>query len=214
MSDDETRTVEIPLVHARLLARTLDAVTEDPPGKQFLLKALERAIGRAEVRSIRAELERRRPANTEQAGPVAVAVLEALGKLCEEGHARLDSVAWNRLTNMICRRLSRRPRWDYVAQAVTVIDRMVRNDPAALARADAVQAYIRDTYDALGISVLDEDALYVGITTAGLLVEMAENGRKRGMVDQETVQAIATISQTFTAALIDYLPTEARTRGG
>lgn len=208
MSDEATRTVEISLPLARALAGAMADDTR--PGKVFVLKQLEKAIGLAEVRSIRADLERRRPAGGEQAGPLAVAVLEGLGELVDEGHARLDSIAWNRLTNLICRRLSRRPHWDYVARAVTVIDRMVRGDPAALARADAVQAYVRDTYDALGISVLDEDALYVAITTAGLLVEMAENGRKRGIVDQDTVRAIATISQTFTAALIDYLPAEAR----
>lgn len=204
------RMVEIPLTHARLLAKAMGVVAETPICKE-LRDSLENAIGLAEVRSIRGELRRATGrAGGEKAGPLAVAVLEALGQLAEEGHARLDDVAWNRLTNLICRRLSRRPRWDYVARAVTVIDGMVRDDPAALARADAVQAYIRDTYDALGISVLDEDVLYVAITTAGLLVEMAENGRKLGHVDRETVRAIANISQTFTAALIDYLPAEAR----
>lgn len=208
MTGDE-RMVEIPIGHARLLAKAMGVIDYVPVVKD-LLDTLDRAIGVAEVRTIRQDLQRRRPAGAEKAGPIAVAIIETLGDLAGEGHARLDDVAWGRITNLACRRSSARPRWDYVARAITTIDTMVRDDPAALARADAVGAYVRDTYDALGISVFDEAALYVAITTAGLLVEMAENGRKRGIVDHDTVRAIATISQTFTAALIDYLPAEAR----
>ena len=207
--NDERKMVEIPIGQARLLAKAM-GVIEYVPICRELLDTLERAIGAAEVRAIRQDLQRRRPAAGEKAGPIAVAIIEALGDLAGEGHARLDDVAWGRITNLACRRSSARPRWDYVARAITTIESMFRDDPAALARADAVQAYVRDTYDALGISVFDEAALYVAITTAGLLVEMAENGRKRGIVDRDTVRAIATISQTFTAALIDYLPAEAR----
>lgn len=169
MSTD--RTVELPLGHARLLAKAMAAVAADSQVCKDLLDSLERAIGLAEVRTIRDRVFHRTP------------VL---------------------LPPLV------RPHWDYVARAVRVIEGMVRDDPAALARADAVGAYVRDTYDALGISVHDEAALYVAITTAGLLVEMAENGRKRGHTDHETVRAIANISQTFTASLIDYLPAEAR----
>lgn len=169
MSDEPKRMVEIPLGHARLLARAMEVV-ESPICKE-LHDSLENAIGLAEVRSIRDRLHRARAQD---------------------------------------RRIGGRPRWDYIAAAVRVIDKMVHDDPATLARTDAVQAYVRDTFDALGISVLDPDALYVAITTAGLIVEMADNGRQHGVVDASTVRAVANISQTFTAALIDYLPPEAR----
>lgn len=104
-----------------------------------------------------------------------------------------------------------RPRWDYVSKATGIIARAVDADPAAIARTDALGAYVRDTWDALGLSLFDEETLYVAVTMAGLFVEMADNGRKNEQVDGNVVEAIAKIAQTFTAAVLPYLPPEAKT---
>ena len=103
-----------------------------------------------------------------------------------------------------------RPRWDYVSRATGIIARMVRDDPAAIAKADALGAYVRDTFDALGLSLHDEETLYVAVTMAGLMVEMAENGREKGQVEPEVVEAVAKVAQSFTASILDFLPPEAR----
>lgn len=103
-----------------------------------------------------------------------------------------------------------RPRWDYVSKATRIIDRIVKEDPSYIGKADALGAYVRDTWDALGLSLYDEETLYVAVTMAGLMVEMSDNGRKNGQVDAEVVEAIAKIAQTFTAAVLPYLPPEAK----
>ena len=81
---DAARMVEIPLSHARLLAKAMGVVA-DTPICQELLGSLENAIGLAEVRSIRDRVFHRTP------------VL---------------------LPPLV------RPRWDYVARAIRVIEGM------------------------------------------------------------------------------------------
>lgn len=103
------------------------------------------------------------------------------------------------------------PRWDYLARAVTVIARHVDENPAAIAKTDRLAAYMRDTLDSLGLSITDEETLYVVLATSGLLVELAANGQRSGQTDRATVLAIAAIAQTMTAALLPYLPPEAKT---
>ena len=103
-----------------------------------------------------------------------------------------------------------RPRWDYVSKATGIIARMIHDDPAAVAKADALGAYVRDTFDALGLSLYDEETLYVAVTMAGLFVEMANNGREKGQVEPEVVEAIAKVAQSFTASILEFLPPEAR----
>lgn len=105
---------------------------------------------------------------------------------------------------------SPRPQWANVAKATRVIDDIVSNDPALRARADALGAYVRDTWDALGLSLYDEDTLYVAMTMAGMFVQMADNGRASGLTDERIVEAIAKISQCFAASVLDYLPPEVR----
>ncbi len=106
--------------------------------------------------------------------------------------------------------LAPHPRWDYVARATKTIHEIVVSDPAYVARADALNAYVRDTFDALGISIRHEPSLYVAIVVAGLLVEMAGNGLDQGHTTPDVVATIAKVSQSFTASLLDYLPKEAR----
>lgn len=102
------------------------------------------------------------------------------------------------------------PQWENVAKAIRLIEREMLGDAKATSEADRLQAYVRDTFDALGISIRHEPSLYVAMTTASLLVELAENGREKGIVEGETVLAVAQIAQSFAASLIPYLPPEAR----
>lgn len=106
-----------------------------------------------------------------------------------------------------------RPRWEWVARAVGAIARTVDSDPSYVSRVDLLGATVRDTFDALGLSLHDEETLYVALVVAGLLVELTSNGYRRGLVDRETLGAIAAVAQSFTAALIPYLPKEARIYG-
>jgi hypothetical protein len=103
-----------------------------------------------------------------------------------------------------------RPRWDYLRAATSTIRRTLDEDPASLAVADALGGYVRDTFDALGLSVWDEQTLYVALTTASLETEMARNGQDRGLIAAETVAAVAKIGQSLAGALLPYLPPEAK----
>lgn len=103
-----------------------------------------------------------------------------------------------------------RPQWENVAKAVREIARIMGDQPDAVALTDRTAAYVRDTLDALGLSVRDEGTLYVVITAAGLMVEMSHNALTKGKVTPDVVLAIAQIAQSLTAALIPYMPPEAR----
>lgn len=106
-----------------------------------------------------------------------------------------------------------RPRWEWVARAVGAIARTVDSDPSYVSKVDLLGATVRDTFDALGLSLHDEETLYVALVVSGLLVELTSNGYRRGIVDRGTLEAIAAVAQSFTAALIPYLPKEARIYG-
>lgn len=102
------------------------------------------------------------------------------------------------------------PRWEWLRPAIVAIDRTVKSDASYVHNADALGAYVRDTFDALGLSVRDPETLYVALVTASLLVELCSNGVRRGTAELETLEAVAKISQSFAASVIEYLPPEAR----
>lgn len=102
------------------------------------------------------------------------------------------------------------PRWEWVAKAIRVIDKSVReSEPMNIARLDRLGATIRDTFDALGLSLTDEETLYVVLVTLGEMVELGSNAVQRGQLDHATLEKIAAITQAFTAALLPYMPAEA-----
>lgn len=101
-------------------------------------------------------------------------------------------------------------RWDAVRPAVTLIAALVSTEPGAIGHADTLGAYVRDTFDAFGLAVTDEDATYTALVVAGLMVELAHNGLATGATTPEAVAAIAHIAQSLAAALIPHLPPEAR----
>lgn len=106
--------------------------------------------------------------------------------------------------------LSPRPRWDYLARATGAIERIRNSEPRYLSRSDALAAYLRDMFDALGLSIRDEATLYVALVTASTMVELASNGIDLGHTDEATVATVARVAQSFAAALLDYLPPEVR----
>lgn len=103
-----------------------------------------------------------------------------------------------------------RPRWDYVARAIPAISHLVKSDPVYVARVDRLQARIRDTYDELGLEITDETVLYVTLVSVGMMTELASTGVATGQISRQELGHIAAISQTYAAALIDYLPAEAK----
>lgn len=103
-----------------------------------------------------------------------------------------------------------RPQWENVKPAVEMISRIVKSDPMYVGRVDRLQARLRDQYDDLGVSITDEDSLYVVLVTVGMIVEIASSGIRAGTLVAEDVGRIAAVAQTMTAALIDYLPADAK----
>lgn len=148
---------------------------------------------------------------------VAEARLEKLRRLEEQiadvdvAHLRAElDAAVGELRRLRSRSSSIRPRWDYVARAVPTIEEIVKSEPLYVARVDRLQARIRDTYDALGLEVTSEEVLYVTLVAWGMIVEVAADGIRSEMVSPVTLRNMAAVTQTLTAALIPYLPPEAR----
>lgn len=101
-------------------------------------------------------------------------------------------------------------KWGNLRDAVELIEGMLREDPAARARAEIVTAYVVDVMAGIGLDYRDPSVLYAVLSGAGIVTELASNGHQRGEVDQTTVVAIARIVQTLTAALIPYLPDDVK----
>lgn len=100
------------------------------------------------------------------------------------------------------------PPWHYVRPAADIVSEMLSSDVGLQARADGLGAYVRETFDGLELSLYDEATVYVALSTAALMVEMSRNGATRGQVLESTVEEVAKVSSTFTAALLPYIPTE------
>ena len=103
-----------------------------------------------------------------------------------------------------------RHRWDAVQAAVGPLQRMLDDDPMALSRADRVQSYVRDVFDRFGVSIRDEDVLFVVYLTATLLVELTANAQKAGQVEPKALAVVAHVVQSLALSLLPYLPPEAR----
>lgn len=107
-------------------------------------------------------------------------------------------------------RSSIEPRWDYVARAIPLLDEVVKSEPLYVGRVDRIGARIRDQYDELGLQVTDEDVLYVTLVVLGMVVELASDGVRNGSATPAALRNLAAVTQTYAAALIPYLPAEAR----
>lgn len=98
-----------------------------------------------------------------------------------------------------------RNRWDAVRRLVDPLKALLAG-PADVARADVVQSYARDVFDGFGLTLRDEDTLYVVLVTLGLSVELASNGHGRGQVSDEVLAGIAHVAQSLAIALLPYFP--------
>lgn len=104
-----------------------------------------------------------------------------------------------------------RPPWALVRTAVGYLETLVAGrGPAGLSELDQLRSTIRDELDKLEVSLHDERDLYLGLVYTGMLTELARNGLDKGAISAETYSAVAEISTTIAAALLDYLPPEAR----
>jgi hypothetical protein len=104
-----------------------------------------------------------------------------------------------------------RPPWKNLAPALSQIASEVKETGVGgRALVDQLTAYVRNTLDELGVSVTDENAVYVAITVAAFMVQMTRNAQRNGQAEPSTVYAVARIAQAFVAALIDYVPAEVR----
>lgn len=103
------------------------------------------------------------------------------------------------------------PRWDRLRPAIAAIEGMVDDQENAAWLADGLGVYVTELLEAQGVPVRDPVVAYVVLVSAGLFGELAANGIRHGSVDEGTRLAILRIAQTLTAALLPYLPPEART---
>lgn len=101
-------------------------------------------------------------------------------------------------------------RWAAVAPAIWSLTQVANADPLTTHHADNLGAYTRDVLHNFGLSVTDEDTLFVVLVTASLLVQMAHNGYHVGDVPAEVLAGVAHIAQSLTIALIPFLPPEAK----
>lgn len=100
-------------------------------------------------------------------------------------------------------------RWDLVRRAVGPLLELLE-EPANLARADVVQAYARDTFDSFGLVLADPETLFVALTMAGFVVELANNAHENEGLSDLELETVARIAQSFALAVLPYLPPEAR----
>lgn len=103
------------------------------------------------------------------------------------------------------------PRWDRLAPAIRLIEGMVDDHDGTVGDVDRIRAYVTELLEAQGVPVRDPSIAYVVLVAAGLFGELAGNAYRKGDVNDVTRLAVARIAQTLTAALIPYLPPEART---
>lgn len=97
------------------------------------------------------------------------------------------------------------PRWDRLRPAVDLVAGMMVDDPGAVAKADLVRAYLVDVWKAQGLDPRHPETLYVLLTGAATVTELATNGVRSGNIDAGTEVAVARIAQTMTAALLPFL---------
>lgn len=103
------------------------------------------------------------------------------------------------------------PPWHLTRQAIPYLEKIVADrGPGGLSDLDQLRSIIRDEVDKLELSVHDPWTLYVGLVWTGMITELARNGMENGRVSLATYETVAEIVTTIAAALLDYLPPEAR----
>lgn len=107
--------------------------------------------------------------------------------------------------------LTARPPWGLVRDSVGWLDELVQGRGVrAISELDQIRAEIIEQLDRLELSLHDERAVYDGLVWIALVVELARNGLGKGTIGLETYRSISSIVTTIAAALLPYLPPEAR----
>lgn len=102
---------------------------------------------------------------------------------------------------------SERPPWHVTERAVRQYREIIaRKGPLAVAELDQLRATIREEFDKIEVSLHDERAIFDGFVWVGLVTELARYGYSNARITGETYEAIAEITATIGAALIDYVP--------
>lgn len=109
--------------------------------------------------------------------------------------------------------LTARPPWGLVRDSVGWLETLVEaRGVGAISDLDQIRAEIIEQLDKLEITLHDERAVYEGLVWIALVVELARNGLEKKSVGLETYRSISSIVTTIAAALLPYLPPEARSR--
>lgn len=102
---------------------------------------------------------------------------------------------------------SDRPPWHVTEKAVRQYREIIaRRGPMAVAELDQLRATIRGEFDKIEVSLHDERAIFDGFVWVGLVTEIARYGYSNGRIDVTTYEAIAEITATIGAAIVDYVP--------
>ena len=102
---------------------------------------------------------------------------------------------------------TRRPPWCLTSKAFAYLSELVSGrGMQGAAELDQLRATIREELDKLEIGLTDEWSVYHGLVWTGLLTELARNGLANGAIAFETYEAIAEITTTIGAALMEYAP--------
>lgn len=100
-----------------------------------------------------------------------------------------------------------RPPWHVTEKAVRQYREIIaRRGPMAVAELDQLRATIRGEFDKIEVSLHDERAIFDGFVWVGLVTEIARYGYSNGRIDVTTYEAIAAITATIGAAIVDYVP--------
>lgn len=103
------------------------------------------------------------------------------------------------------------PPWHLTRAAVGYLETLVASKgPVAVSDLDQIRGTIRDELDKLEVSLHDETAVYHGLVWIGIVTELARNGLRNGEIVEEVYASVAQIVTTIAAALLEYLPPEAR----
>lgn len=102
-----------------------------------------------------------------------------------------------------------RYRWDALRRALIELLPYLE-DPATQAIADGVQAFARNVFDRFGLTLADEETLFVTYLAATLVVELTRNAFEKGQVGPDTLAGVGHVAQSLALSLVPYLPPEAR----
>lgn len=80
------------------------------------------------------------------------------------------------------------------------------DSPGLSARIDGLGAYVRDSLDTVGLTLADETTAFHLACFGALTVDMAANGLRSGLLDDESADWIRTVAQVLAAVALPAVP--------